>query len=66
VVSKEMAIPLLSHLGWTLFSSWVFFRAMAHVLLYALLLYSHLLDFLSGFPLASWCAQFLGVVLRTP
>jgi len=29
----------------TLFSSWVFFRAMTHVLLYALLLYSHLLDF---------------------
>ena len=46
-VSKEMAIPLLSHLGWTLryFSSWVFFRATAHVLLYALLLYSLLLDF---------------------
>jgi len=46
-VSKEMAIPLLSHLGWTLcfISSWVFFRAMAHVLLYALLFYSHLLDF---------------------
>jgi len=30
---------------------------MAHVLPYASLLYSHLLDiFLSGFPLASWCA----------
>jgi len=38
VVSKEMAIPLLSHLGWTLcfFPSWIFFRATAHVLLYAL------------------------------
>ena len=44
-VNKAMAIPLLSHLGWTLFSLWVFFRAMAHVLLYALLLYSHLLDY---------------------
>jgi len=46
-VSKEMAIPLLSYLGWTLclFSSWVSFRAMAHVLLYALLFYSQLLDF---------------------
>jgi len=46
-VSKEMTIPLLSHLGWTLclFSSWVSFRDMAHVLLYALLFYSQLLDF---------------------
>jgi len=51
-VSKEMAIPLLSHLGWTLclfFSSWVLFRAMAHVLLYALLFYSHFVRLLSGF-----------------
>jgi len=45
VINKEMAISLLSHLGWTLFSSWAFFRAMAHVLLYALLFYSHWLDF---------------------
>jgi len=41
-VSKEMEISLLSHLGWTLcfFSSWVFFRATAHVFFYALLFYS--------------------------
>ena len=44
-VNKEMTIPLLSHLDWTLFSSWTFFRAMAHILFYALLLYSYLLDF---------------------
>jgi len=44
-VNKTMTISLLSHLGWTLFSLWVFFRAMTHVLLYALLLYSQLLDF---------------------
>jgi len=50
-VSKEMKIPLLSHLGWTLcfFVSWVFFRATAHVFLYALLFYSLWLDLLSGF-----------------
>ena len=51
MVSKEMAIPLLSHLGWTLcfFSSWVFFRATAHVLLYALLFYFHFVRLLFGF-----------------
>jgi len=43
VVSKEMTILLLSHLGWILFLSW-FFRAMAHVLFHALILYPHLLD----------------------
>jgi len=61
-VSKEMAISLLSHLGWTLcfFSSWVFFRATTHVLLYALRFYSL---FVRLFPLASWCAQFVGDVL---
>jgi len=34
-----------------------FFRAMTHVLLYALLLYLHLLDFSTSFLLASLCAQ---------
>ena len=51
VVSKKMAIPLLSHLGWTLcfFPSWIFFRATAHLLLYALRFYSPLVRLLSGF-----------------
>ena len=47
-VSKKMTIPLLSHLGWTLcfFSTWIFFRATTHVLLYALrFLLSFWLDF---------------------
>jgi len=50
-VSKEMAIPLLSHLGWTLcfFSSWVFFRATTYVLFYALRFYSLFVRLLSGF-----------------
>jgi len=39
VVNKEMVIPLLSHLGWSYFIR-VFFRTMAHVSLYAFLLYS--------------------------
>jgi len=44
-VNKAMEIPQLSHLGWILLSSWIFSKAMAHVLFYALLPYSHLLDF---------------------
>jgi len=42
VVNKGMVIPLLSHLGWSLLHD--FFRAMAHVSLYAFLLYSLLLN----------------------
>ena len=42
-------------LGWTSHLVWAFVRAMTHVLLYALLLYLHLLDFSTGFLLASWC-----------
>jgi len=38
VVNKEMVIPLLSLLGW-IYLIHDFFRAMAHVSLYALLLY---------------------------
>jgi len=33
-----------------------FAKAMAHVLLYSLVLYLLLLDFLTGLLLASWCA----------
>jgi len=44
MVSKEMAIPLLSHRGWIFIFFMVFVRAMAHVLSYAFLLYSLLLD----------------------
>jgi len=67
-VSKEMEIPLLSHLGWTLCFcvSWVFFRATAHIFLCALLFYSLWLYLFIWFPLASWCAQLVGIVLRTP
>ena len=39
VANKGMVISLLSHLGWTYFLH-VFFRAMAHVSLYAFLLYT--------------------------
>jgi len=39
VANKGMVIPLLSHLGWSYFLR-VFFRAMAHVSLYAFLLYT--------------------------
>ena len=51
--NREVTVPLYSPLG----LDFNFFRAMAHVLLYALLLYLHLLDFSTGFLLASWCAQ---------
>ena len=43
MVNKGMVISLLSHLGWSYFLHG-FFRAMAHVSLYAFLLYSLLLD----------------------
>jgi len=39
VANKGMVIPLLSNLGWSYFLH-VFFRAMAHVSLYAFLLYT--------------------------
>jgi len=38
VVNKGMVSPLLSHLGWSYLH--VFFRAMAHVSLYVILLYT--------------------------
>ena len=64
VVNKGMVIPLLSHLSWSYLH--VFFRAMAHVSLYVILLYT-----LCGFRIQFFfgivvCPGFVGVVLRTP
>jgi len=65
VVSKGVEIPLLSHRGWILFSCMVFVRAMAHVLFYALLLFSVLLDL---YLVSCWhrgVPKVVGVVLKT-
>jgi len=64
VVNKGMASPLLSHLGWSCFTH-DFFRATTPVSFYASLLCT-LCENCIWFMLASWCAQVVGVVLRTP
>jgi len=66
VVRKEMAIPLLSHLGWSLifFPSWLF-RAMTHVLPYALLLYSPVRLLFCSLGIVV-CLELVGAVYETP
>jgi len=68
-VNKEMAISLLSHLWAGSYISFLhdfFVRAMAHVLFLRLATLSSFVRLLFSFPLASWRARFVRVVLRTP
>jgi len=56
-VNRKEMILLHSPFGFDIvFCLGFFAKAMAHVLLYSLVLYLLLLDFLTGLLLASWCA----------